>query len=90
MAATFPTPPVKKPTAVAAFQPRRRGKIKAQIFGGIAEAVASATSRARDFLSFKKSSPATPPPSPPRLMVVDPDDENEKVHVDFIILEKDP
>ncbi|KAK1437059.1 hypothetical protein QVD17_02844 [Tagetes erecta] len=50
-AASFPAPPVKKPTT--AF-PARRGKIKAQIFGGIAETVVSAASRAGDFLGLKK------------------------------------
>lgn len=48
MEAVHPPPPVKKPTTIAS--PPRRGKIKARIFGGIAEAVASAASRARDFL----------------------------------------
>ncbi|KAL7583871.1 hypothetical protein Lser_V15G42259 [Lactuca serriola] len=67
MAATFPTPPAKKPTT--AFPPRR-GRVKAQIFEGVAEAVASAASRAGDFLGFIKkddttvnegSKPASPP-----------------------------
>ncbi|KAL4558299.1 hypothetical protein LXL04_036497 [Taraxacum kok-saghyz] len=68
MAAPFPTPPIKKSTA--AFPPRR-GRVKAQIFEGVAEAVASAASRAGDFLGFIKkddtamndgSEPASPPP----------------------------
>ncbi|KAI3507827.1 hypothetical protein L1887_22822 [Cichorium endivia] len=68
MAATFPTPPVKKPTI--AFPPRR-GRVKAQIFEGVAETVAYATSRAGDFLGlFKKDDSDTPvdggsAPAPP-------------------------
>ncbi|CAI9301106.1 unnamed protein product [Lactuca saligna] len=67
MAATFPTPPAKKP---ATSFPPRRGRVKAQIFEGVAEAVASAASRAGDFLGLIKkddtpvnegSKPAPPP-----------------------------
>ncbi|CAI9301108.1 unnamed protein product [Lactuca saligna] len=63
MATTFPAPPVKKPTA--AFPPRR-GRVKAQIFEGVTETVASAASRAGDFLGFIKKenegSASAPPP----------------------------
>ncbi|KAI3678431.1 hypothetical protein L6452_37723 [Arctium lappa] len=68
MAATFPTPPVKKPTT--AFPScSRRGKVKAQIFEEIAESLASAASRAGYFLGLIKkydtqkdcSAPASPP-----------------------------
>ncbi|KAL8225175.1 hypothetical protein R6Q57_017732 [Mikania cordata] len=90
MAAPFTTPPVKKSNT--GFQPRK-GKIKAQIFGGIAESVASAASRARDFFGLVKnddntSSPATPPLSSEP--VVDPDGEDSRAVVNFMILEKDP
>ncbi|KAI3802511.1 hypothetical protein L1987_30644 [Smallanthus sonchifolius] len=62
MAASFPTPPVKKPAS--AF-PARRGKIKAQIFGGIAETVASAASRAGNFLGLIKKDDDSAPAAPP-------------------------
>ncbi|KAI3760442.1 hypothetical protein L1987_50837 [Smallanthus sonchifolius] len=75
MAATFPTPPLKKPTT--SFQPRR-GKIKAQIFGGIAEAVTSAASRALDFLGLVRTDDASAPetPSQPPSLTVAADGED--------------
>lgn len=64
MAASITTPPMKKPTT--AFRPRRN--VKAQIFGEIAETVASAASRACYSLGIIKKddngsapAPATPP-----------------------------
>ncbi|KAL7583335.1 hypothetical protein Lser_V15G42261 [Lactuca serriola] len=64
MAATFPAPPVKKPTA--AFPPRR-GRVKAQIFEGVAETLASAASRAGDFMGFiKKENEGSAPEPPPK------------------------
>lgn len=45
-------PPVKKPTT--ALRPRR-GKIKAQIFRGVAEIVFSAALRAGDYVGLKKN-----------------------------------
>ncbi|KAI3507828.1 hypothetical protein L1887_22823 [Cichorium endivia] len=68
MAASFPTPPAKKPTT--AFPPRR-GRVKAQIFEGVAEAVASAASRAGNFLGLVKKDDVDTPlkdgsdPAPP-------------------------
>ncbi|KAD4981885.1 hypothetical protein E3N88_18556 [Mikania micrantha] len=51
MAAPFSTPSMKKPTAAL---PPRRGRVKAQIFDGIAEIVVSAVSRAGNLLGLVK------------------------------------
>ena len=58
MAANFTGPLVKKPTT--AFQPVR-GRIIAQIFGGIAETLVSAASRAVGYLGIIKKDDASAP-----------------------------
>ncbi|KAD4981884.1 hypothetical protein R6Q59_036855 [Mikania micrantha] len=63
MAAAFPTPPVKRPQA--AF-PGRRGRVKAQIFGEIAESLASAASRAGNFLGLIKKDDDSAPAGLPK------------------------
>ncbi|KAI3806344.1 hypothetical protein L1987_22243 [Smallanthus sonchifolius] len=91
MAASFPPPPVNKPTT--SFQPRR-GEIKAQIFGGIAEAAASAASRVLDFLGLVRtddaSAPETPPQPQPQPLTMAADGEDGAAIVRFITVEKDP